>query len=68
MKNWQANIENFFGKIEGFFTNVNFIAKLTTALSVATKALNDSLMGRNKEALKTYLAARDGASAEEKGA
>jgi hypothetical protein len=56
--NWITKFENVALKIEAFFNNMDFIARLSTALSVGMNAFNDTLLKRNTEALKQYKDAR----------
>ncbi len=56
------SIQKGFQKVENFFSNLNFIAKISKALSVGIKACNDELLGRNIEQLKIYLETRKDAT------
>lgn len=56
--NWITKIESGFKKVEQFFGNLNFIAKLSKGLSVGMKACNDVMFNRNTEQLDKYLAER----------
>lgn len=53
-------IERFFLKVENIFSNMDFIARLTTAMGVGMNAFNDRLLKRNTEQLDRYLNERQG--------
>ncbi len=52
---WINHIENFFKKVETFFTKIDFVPRLFTAAGVGMKAFNDKLLKRNDDVLEKYL-------------
>lgn len=62
---WFKKMEQFFIKLENFFTKFDFIARLSVALGVGMSAFNDKLLKRNEKALKEYLDARQSNNIEE---